>query len=390
MSISVRVNGSKYGSFTSANITRSLDRAVSDLSLTVAAWGASRFPPGSAVEVFVDEHKVLSGYFMRLKKSTNPKQTSTTLSILSKTTDLVDSSAEPGSFVGLDPVVLARTLARKHSVDVVGSGFVPVPRVRVQPGETVFQTVERAVRGQYGLITDDEEGRLVLTHATTKEDGGSRRLAVGKNVISVDYDIDWTKRFKTYKVFGQGKGVGNVDHAQVGIEQDENASRERLLILVGAASQPGVTARNRATWERNQRIGQSIGVNVTVRGWLDPLGAIWKPNVMVSYTDPDIGWVEVPLLLVSTRFGLDNSGAIITSLELHPRKGYEPPEQTAARGARLPRTPFLDRPPWQPPYLTKLQAQQAKGWKWPANDVLSRHQGATAPWLAPEQTEDVY
>ena len=375
MSIVVAVNGQKYGGFTSASVVRSLDRGVSELSLTVAAWGAGRFPPGSDVRVYVDDVKVITGYFVRLRKTQGPRQTSTSLVILSKTTDLIDSSAEPQSFVNRDLLQVASALAGPHSVEVVSDvQFTPVGRLRVQPGESIYQTIERAARGQYGLITDNAEGQLVLTRATAKEDGGTRKLVVGQNVLSIDYDFDWTKRFKEYRVYGQGKGVGNVDVAQVGIERDENASRNRLLILVGAAQQPGVTAKNRAAWERNQRIGQSINVTVTVRGWLDTAGNLWSPNTMVSLTDADIGWQEMPLLLVGTKFGLDGSGAVTTQLELHPRKAYEPPEQTKVRQARGRREVYES--------IHNAIARYKPAWKGPT--VENR----PPAWLSPQSTDE--
>lgn len=371
MTISFRVDGSKFSNFTTAAITRSMDRAVSDLQLTVAAWGAKKFPPGAFVEAFVDKQKMLSGYFMRLRKNVGPRSTQTSLVISSKTVDFVDSSAEPQTFVNRTPVQIAGSLCVPHGIEVVSRvDFQPIARVRVQPGETGFQTIERALRGQYGLITDDSDGRLVLTRATTAEDGAKRRLVVGENVLSVNHDFDWSKRFKTYKVLGQGSAVGNVDTEQIGVERDENASRERQLILVGAASQPGVNARNRAAWERNQRIGQGISVSVEVQGWLDPTGVPWESNIMVSMTDDDIGWANIPLLVTAVSFQLDNRGAVTTKLELHPRKGYEPPEQTKARASRSPRKPARTD-------IIGLRERQIFREQRPA-------------WMLPNQEEDLY
>ena len=371
MTITFRVDGDRFANFTSAAVARSLDRAVSELQLTVAAWGARKFPPGAYVEAFVDKSKVLSGYFTRLQRSAGARSTQTTLVISSKTVDFVESSANTQSFENRTPTQIAAALAAPHGIEVVGlADFTPIQRVRVQPGETGFQTVERALRGQYGLITDNADGQVVLTRATSAEDGANRKLVVGDNVLSIAHDFDWSKRFKTYKVYGQGSSVGNVDTEQIGVERDDNASRERQLILVGAASQPGVNAHNRAAWERNQRIGQAISTTVVVQGWLDSAGNLWSSNTMVSVTDADIGWRNIPLLVVSVKFSLDRSGAITTTLELRPRKGYEPPEQTKARASRSPRKPARTD-------IIGLRERQIFREQRPA-------------WMLPNQEEDLY
>lgn len=335
--VSVFANNRVFSGWEQISIDRSLESASGGFSLTVSGWNVDTIGPEAECRVAISDEIVLTGTLEGIKDSSSSKSHVVTVKGRSKTADVVDCSAVPQGFSNMSIDRIASLLCAPVGVDVVSDlEFPPIPSFRVQPGETIYSAIERAARKQFLLITDNAAGDLVLTRAAVGENpaGLSRKLVFGENILSRDYDLDWSGRFKTYKVHGQGATEGDVFHRQTGEVTDDSVRRNRTLLLVGGAQQPGVTPANRAEFERRMRLGKSVAYSCIVQGWRDSQDALWRTNSMVSVYDHEIYWFGVPMLVVSTVFEKTKEGATTTSLTLRPRQGYETPDATLARKTR--------------------------------------------------------
>jgi len=71
----------------------------------------------------------------------------------------------------------------------------------VHPGESVHAAIERHARAHGVIVTDDEEGALVLTRAGAHR--SPTKLALGRNVLSADAHFSHRDRYSLYVVKGQ-------------------------------------------------------------------------------------------------------------------------------------------------------------------------------------------
>ena len=88
---------------------------------------------------------------------------------------------------------------------------------QVEPGETAFDTLSKAARHKGVLVTSDVNGNLVFTDPGDKLVG---ELTLGKNLLEIELNDDWTQRFSLYRVIGdaeQGGAKGNKESKEADV-----------------------------------------------------------------------------------------------------------------------------------------------------------------------------
>lgn len=325
-----------FSGWESVSIRAGMDQGAREFQLGVSGTVIDTIPIESEIVITIGGEQVVRGYFEGIADAASNKTHDIDLVGRSRVGQIVDCSATPTSFNNTSILHIARQLASPYAVEVVSEIDEQIlASFRVQPGETVWEAVERSVRGKFVILTDDAQGRLVMTRAgASGDDGNVRPLVFGVNILSRSVNLNWAARFQTYKVYGQGTSKGDVHHRQTGSVTDSAVRLPRTLLLVGGAQQPGITAQTRASYEQRTRLGQAITYTATVQGWRDAKGDLWRPNTMVAIWDPFQVWEGTYLLIVNVSFSISSGGATTTTLTCKPRQAYEAPEQTTQRRAR--------------------------------------------------------
>lgn len=333
--LTLRLDSGDYRGWTSVGVTRSLEAAVASFALSLTeSWPGAVDPvgvkPTMPCEVLIGSDRVIAGYVDRVEVSHDKASHEITITGRSKTQDLVDCSVIMGNgeqLLNQTILQIAQVLAAPYGVDVVAE--VPltdkIKRFAPETGEAVFEAVERLARDAQVLITDDADGRMVLTQAGATGTAGA--LSHPGNVISARGSFDASSRFSWYCLKGQRAGDDysfGVDAAQaVAVLSDDDVIRRRVLVLRGDRAMDAASCKRRATWEAVTRAGRSVAVEVIVAGWRDVDGALWATNRLVPVVDDVIG-VDATLLIVSVAFSIDRDGGLVTTLTLAPPGGYEP------------------------------------------------------------------
>jgi len=221
------VEGERYSGWKSIRLSRGVERAVSDFTLSVSEkWPLFERPepwqiaPGSKCEIYIDNELILTGYTDSYQPKVDATSHAVTVSGRSKTMDFIDSSitVDGGQFKGMNVLQIARTLAKPFGIEVVAevpSGdavrqttiedeLIAEPETQCQPIESCFDFVERLARLSELLITDSPDGKLVLTRAGNQK--ASDKLVQGQNVKSAGAKLDNSKRFSHYIVKAQRPG----------------------------------------------------------------------------------------------------------------------------------------------------------------------------------------
>lgn len=377
------VGGKIYRGWETLTISRAIDRMASHFNMTLnERWDPERvweIQPYDTAVVRIDDDVVLTGYIDSFDASVTPEQHIVSMAGRSKTEDVIDCTPDlpGGQFNGYALDQIARAIAAPFGVSVVvetdvGAAF---PDATIQRHETGFQFLERLARLRSVLMTDDEQGRLVLTRAGSAQSGCN--LVLGFNIKSLRVSCDTSRRFSEYRVRVQNgvetksragtvlkpidaksgpdttksvsaqRGTADDDAetcdpvqtqastTTAGVAYDRNVPRYRPHTIIAESALTASGAQARALWEAHYAYGRSINVTVTLTGWRKYSdGKLWKINELVSVWAPQMQ-LDLELLIVGVTFGLDGRGGRLTTLRLGPVEGYTPePGQVRVRKER--------------------------------------------------------
>lgn len=336
MTVTLKINGKEHEGWKSARITRGLDRAASDFSLTVTekvpgTTAAPKILPGAACELYADGEHVITGYIDDVDLRYDGNSRALSFNGRSKTGDLVDCSAinTPGQWSDVNLQKIASDIAGKYNVSVSvsepGDNF---PTFRLQPAERAFDAIERAARIRAMMVTDDPTGRLIITRASSERASTQILCKPGNeknNVLSASATFSHRDRFRTYIVKSQSAGTDDLygaDAASPSAEaSDSGIARPRTLIIQAELQGQTGSNRDRAEFEAGVREGKSLNAGYTLRGWRQASGKLWKPNIVVP-VDDDLNRIKGDFLISEVTFTLDQSGQRV-DLTVVPPEAYK-------------------------------------------------------------------
>jgi prophage tail gpP-like protein len=361
--VELRVDGKTSSGWTDVQIVASMERAQRTARFTLSDQPVDGVPArfsfsvGSPCEVFVRDQtgggrrdKIVTGAAEGLEGDSSADRNQFRLPVYSKTVDVILSAPAAGpTFKNLTRIEIVRALCAPHGVGVVlGPGVEAGERLSTfatQRGEKAYNAIDRLMKGQGLVVTDNADGDLVLTRV------GNKRAEVaiirGANILSSSFTIDSTLRYSSYRCRGQRAG-DDVDFGSVVAAVDQSSAddwqgRVRILDVQPGRSVDPATAKAMCDWEAAQRAGRSAQATYTVQGWRQrPGGDLWEPNMIVQVRDPFAG-IDGEMLIVEVSHSKNESEAT-TDLLVAPPVAYQqflPPPPTKRRPSRTKRTGLI-------------------------------------------------
>lgn len=343
--IALRVNGREYQGWTSARVSRSIESAAGSFSLSISdRWAGQRTPWPIAEEdecsVLVGGAVLLTGFVDERELSLGASDHAMTVGGKDRAAALAECSADltQWEFSGVPLEQIARTLAEPFNVDVAVQAGVIIPplpnKVAVDPGETAWEALEKALRMVGLLAVSDGQGGLVLTRPSTV--ALSTALVEGLNILAGSSKFSATGKYRVYKVTGQKAGTdedfGLEASSVLGDAVDSSVRRGARVLLVRAESTvTRAQARTRAQWEAAVRAARADQVQVTVSGWTQGNGEPWPVNALVRVKSDRLG-VDGHMLITGTTFSLDSSSGTTTQMELRRPDAFTPQPVVPAAG----------------------------------------------------------
>lgn len=342
MTAVLKVDGREWAGWTSVSLRRSIEEVASSFSVSATLRYPGESDPvqigvGSAVTVELAGKRAATGWIDTVSVQTTASGRQVSIEGRSKTADLVDCSVvrEGGAWRNRTVAQIAADVCHPFGVEVVSEvdTGAPLPRVRVQPGESAHELLDRlaALRGL--LLTDDAFGRLVITRAGSVAASGA--LTMPGNLLESSVSVSAANRFSRYIVRGQSAGddhaSGDLVASISGEVSDTGVSRYRPVIIAPSTAVTPAGARTWAQWEARTRRGKSVSYDCRVAGWTQTDGGdLWAPNLLVS-VDDDSAQVSASLLTVSVDYTLDDGGTIAAMELAHP-DGFAVLDLPARRG----------------------------------------------------------
>lgn len=361
--VSLTVNGERWEGWTDVEISASLDEQ--SRSFTV---GVSRRLPGSEepvpimqgdrCELRIGEDLVLTGWVFATPRAHDKNSTAFGIAGRSLTADLVDCAAinKPPQFKRSSVKSVVTALAAPYGIAVVsevGEGD-SVADHTIQPGETVFESIDRLLKIGRLISTDDARGRLVL--ASPGSAGRAHDpIQLGRNVLAGDAGFDFAACFSEYRVIGQhGTSAGRHGAAANEVSStalDGRITRKRVVSITESGNLTPALAKERAQWERDNRISKALSAQYEVAGWRQSNGALWQHNQIVHVVDPILGF-DRDMLITAVTYRLDGQGSRVT-LMVSPPEGYlpqppDPEKRKKVRKKKGDRFEYLLPSDWRP------------------------------------------
>ena len=347
--VTLLINGMRYGGWTTVTIETGVDRAVSSFNLEVTErWTGQATPwrinPYDFVQVYIGPDLIVTGYVEALDPGFDAKSHHVKITGHSKTKQLVDCTPDipSGQFSGFTVAAIARAISAIFKIDAVVQtdlANVVVQNTNLQRCETAFSFLERLGRLAGVLLCDDENGNLVLTIAGSTK--ASSRLTQGENIKAASASINVSKRFSHYIIKGQAgvgygglnlNGAGGRAAAPTGTVQtrlravaiDPFVPLYRPRVVLAESQMTLAQMQQRANWMMQYAYGQSLKAPITVQGFRQSDGTLWRKNQIVSAKSLFLG-IDADLLVARVKYFLDaTSSGHSTTLELGPVEGYTP------------------------------------------------------------------
>lgn len=279
-------------------------------------------PNGSSCQVKIGNDTVITGYVTKKQKSYNQSGTEILIEIKSRTIDLEECSLPPGaqhSFSKSTISSIVESLANDCGVlliDQVQSA--ELINQEVQNNDTIKSILEKLLKNRSLLLSDDQDGRLLLTFpgaAGVCHD----TLRYGGNILTGERTQDLSKIFRYYVVRGQGadsksqrKTPGNQLEK---IAENKDCLRNRYLISVMTGNATESELNRRANLLKNNYIGSSDTYTYSVQGWRQGNGDLWQANAYVNVIDTSLN-INSYLLISKVSFSLSETGGSTTTLEI--------------------------------------------------------------------------
>lgn len=322
--VTLAVAGFRWRAWTRASVSYSAKQAARSFAFTVVDAspfaGAWNFMPGEECSVYANADLVCKGFINTMSPSYDATHHKVEISGRSKGQDSIDSSAEhdKSEFKNVTPLDIAKALDKQGVGFSTNISLPTIPVFRLNPGETVFQAVERACRRFHLLLTGQADGSILITK------GGSTRthpaLIEGFNILGASATFDDGEKHSDYKVRGQ-RAFGSQSKKSIRIEStatDDTVKRYRPKIIHSETDTDEAQAKTRAETHRDRKQGESIKASVKVQGWRDDTGAIWQANTLVYVKSPLLK-LDMDLLIESVNLTQDDQGTLSQLTLVQPK-----------------------------------------------------------------------
>jgi prophage tail gpP-like protein len=187
-----------------------------------------------------------------------------------------------------------------------------------QPGEPVFDFLDRIARMRNAKLGSDHLGNLLLIGDNSPPI--TQNLIEGQNILKMQCVFSSEFLFNEYKLNSQAK-----------VKDDKSPLDTAEIVAVAMGDLPGLHTRKmeipaehpsmtpqeaqmRAQYEALQRSGTKVTANVTVQGWLRDGKNLWKCGDGVYLNSPMCP-LALTMLIKTATFTQDTKGGTLTQLE---------------------------------------------------------------------------
>lgn len=327
--VTLSIGGQTLTGWSGVSIQRSID-GFSQFAVT-CPFDPSRpeirraFKPFSyeLVELYIGRELIITGVMELVEPTINESDRSIMIQGRSIPGVLVDCCMpeDASAYDGLSLSELATELCRPFTISVVdlsNGDYVFHDNLIPEPGEKIFNYLQKVADAEQKLITDDNTGRLIIYSPNADAEPVASIVEGTDKIIRATATYDGSKRFSKYIVMSQLDGMPDL----VGYASDPHVPAYRPYIKIG--SEAVIDDMDLAAeQERSLGLASSMKISLSVIGW--HTGKIlWNKGQMVTVKLPSLFIdSDTKMLVSSVQFTLDTGGQV-TELLLVPPETFTP------------------------------------------------------------------
>lgn len=339
--VTLKVGGLKYDGWTDVQIGLSIKAIAGSFSISFTErWPGQKtvwpIKAGAFCELMIGNETLITGYVDTVDAQYDANSHTLTVTGRDRSGDLVDCTVDPKTFVSQTYEQIFKALTKPYGIQIVPQVDLSevVQRFVLDSGETVFSVLDRLARAAGVCLVSSGTGDVLVTTAKAATNA-SNSLVLGQNILTASCRQDFSNLYSTIVVTSQISGesldqydvvatqpkaeVKRSDRASVDIEK---LNRYRPLRIIAETQLDANKCLQRAQWEASHREASGFELQVTVQGWRQSDGTLWKPNTLVRVSDHFLR-INKTLLVAEVRFSMSSSGSV-TTLLLQPKEAFEP------------------------------------------------------------------
>ena len=321
--VSLSIGGKNYYGWLSVSVIVALQSIARSFSVSLTSKsspyssGAAKIRVGDDVELSIGGDLVLSGYVTNVDESYSGSTNQINIKGYSKTVDLIDCSVPDGkplSYKKQTPIQIVSDMASHYGIGLeVKALKSDAVDFDISPEEKIKEALDRLIKKYSLLLTDNENGKLVLTQIGA---GGicHDKIQLGANILSGKRSLDGKNLFSRYVLLGQGanplseRPVTDNHLKAVSVDSDVR-HRVKTIVQTGDASAAGLQSRVNVVMQQSR--AQAETLSYKVRGWRQSNGELWPINAFVLVDDDKLG-IRRELLIAGVNYSLDDKGMVTT------------------------------------------------------------------------------
>lgn len=282
-----------------------------------------QFKPGDSCTIILGGQLAVTGIITQRQVGYSAQEHGVQLSGVGKqwagSTSSIDS--KDNNFDKMTLQAAASKAAAPFGLPVIPVGALdstPFDRLQSQPGELVFDFIDKMARMRQATVGSDHLGNLLLIGQHSKPI--VQQLVEGQNILKMQCIFSNELMASIYKLTGQ-KAVEDGEAMRAAAEMAAKAKggltgAYRFIETVTEQPVKKITElQARATYEALQRDGTQIRANVTVQGWLRDGHNLWTTGDNVMVVSPMCP-LNLAMKIQTATFTQDNKGGTTTLLEV--------------------------------------------------------------------------
>lgn len=317
--VTIVAGGMVFSGWSQVTINYSVEQAARTAQLAISDFGGGlQLRPDMPCQVLASGEPVITGYIRDVSPQHDQSRHSVSVSVVSKTVDLVEASIDHKSGYLKDKSL--KEIAEEFDTAGIGveveGDYPKEPRRLVNAGESWFYHMKSLIRSHNAMIYDTPEGKAKIAQKPTGRHSGALAIGDGGNILSASATLTGAGRYDPVKVRGQssrGQGAGALRLEATA--NDSGVGRRRPIIIVHESEASAAKLKQRAEQAVKRAAGFSRSAQITVKGWRDGGGKIFTPHWIIPVFDPRI-YIEQDMAIKSVTLAQTIDGRDGTTAQL--------------------------------------------------------------------------
>ncbi|GAA4491244.1 phage baseplate assembly protein [Gluconacetobacter tumulicola] len=253
---------------------------------------------GDACQIKIGKDTIITGWVITVSREVDADNHILSVSVASKSIDLVECAAEFFTFSmnSTNALAIAKKVCAPFSIEVLpAQSYVertPIQQFAVIITESPYEIIEKICRTAGCLFYDRPDGNITLSGVV--DDFAASGFVQGQNVESFRVTRTMHDRFSSVRALLSTTAIlynPPPDEVEEIIQEmdaitgkgciafDPLVTRHRPLLINVEIGDPNyeITQR-RVQWEVNRRAARGLSIQLTCDSWRDAAGALWQPN----------------------------------------------------------------------------------------------------------------